>query len=105
MKIQKLLFSFLFISLLACNSSQKAKSNNMKCDTTGTVKNFSSLDGCGLLIVLENGEKLQPMEIVDDFQLKDGQQINFSYELVPDAMSTCMAGKIIKITCLELSVQ
>ncbi|MEM9885752.1 MAG: hypothetical protein AAF849_07665 [Bacteroidota bacterium] len=74
----------------------------MKCDTTGIVKDFSGLDGCNFLIVLENGDKLQPMEVVDNFEWKDGQRITFSYELVPDAMSTCMAGKIVKVTCVDV---
>ncbi|MEL6718807.1 MAG: hypothetical protein AAFO82_03620 [Bacteroidota bacterium] len=74
----------------------------MKCDQTGTVKDHTGLDGCKYLIELPNGKKLQPIEVVDNFKWQDGQKINFSYEEVPDAMTTCMAGKVVKVTCIEL---
>lgn len=74
----------------------------MKCEHTGTVKDHTGLDGCKYLIELKSGEKLQPIEVVDNFQWKDGQQINFSYEVVPDAITTCMAGRVVRVTCVEL---
>lgn len=90
------------ISLAAeCNSNQN--SDNMKDKIVGEVKDFSDLDGCGYLIVLEDGKKLQPGEIVDEnWEWKDGQKIVFSYEPMPDMMSICMAGEIVKITAIEL---
>ena len=74
----------------------------MKCEYRGMVKDHTGLDGCKYLIELKSGEKLQPIEVVDNFQWKDGQKISFSYEEVPDAMTTCMAGKVVKVTCIKL---
>jgi len=86
----------------ACNSTKKTNTTDMKCEHTGIVKDHTGLDGCKYLIELKNGDKLQPVEVVDNFQWQDGQQINFSYEEMPDAMTTCMAGKVVKVTCVEV---
>jgi hypothetical protein len=96
-----------FITLLtltlfiACNGTKQNTTDTMSCNTKGTVKDYAGLDGCGLLIELENGKKLEPAEVVDDFALKDGQQIAFDYEEMPEMASICMAGKIVRITCIK----
>lgn len=94
-----LIYLLLFSFIGACNSSKNA--NTMSCATTGVVKDFSGLDGCGLLIELADGSKLEPAEIVDNFKLKDGQRIAFDYEELSDMMSICMAGRIVRITCIR----
>lgn len=86
---------------MACGTSKQTNDDTMTCKTNGTVKDYAGLDGCGLLIELKNGDKLEPMEVVDDFKLKDGQNIAFDYEEVEDMASICMAGKIVRITCIK----
>jgi hypothetical protein len=69
----------------------------------GTVKDFTGLDGCKMLIVLDNGEKLQPVKYnSDEVNIQDGQRIKFAYKEVTDQMSICMSGKMVEVTCLEL---
>lgn len=58
----------------------------------GKVKNMSSGAGCGLVIVLENGNTLVPIEIVPKFLLKEGQYLELGYELLKDKSSGCSAG-------------
>ena len=67
------------------------------------MKDFSTLDGCGLLIVLENGDMLNPAKInVPGFELKAGQKIKFGYKSLPDMMSICMSEKaIVEVTYIE----
>jgi hypothetical protein len=90
-----------FLSVFACNTSRKTNGGN--CDLTGVVKDYTGLDGCGLLIELENGDKLNPSKIKDDYPLKDGQKIRFSYKVLPDVMSICMAERaVVEITCIEV---
>jgi len=93
----------LALGLLACNSNKNA-GGSKSCNTTAMVKDFTGLDGCGLLIVLENGDKLLPAKLNDpNFQLADGQKIRFNYTVIEDVISICMAEKAaIDITCIEL---
>jgi PKD repeat protein len=70
------------------------------CSLTGTVKDYTGLDGCGLIIELDNGERLEPAEIVPNFLLKEGQRVQFSYTELKDRASVCMVGKIVRIDCI-----
>lgn len=96
---------FCAIALLAftCNSNKNSVGPH-NCKTTAVVKDFTGLDGCGLLIVLDNGDKLLPAKMSNpNFKLQDGQKIRLNYTVLEDAMSICMAEKAsIEITCIEL---
>ena len=70
------------------------------CSLYGTVVDYTGLDGCGLLIQLDNGEVLEPQQIVPEFTLKDGQRVVLSYTEMPSA-SICMVGKIVRIDCIR----
>jgi PKD repeat protein len=71
------------------------------CSLTGTVMDYTGLDGCGLLIILDNGEALQPAEVVPNFVLKDGQRVRLSYTELTDRAGICMKGKLVRIDCIE----
>ncbi|MEM6967234.1 MAG: hypothetical protein AAF573_20900 [Bacteroidota bacterium] len=91
----------IFISCLLLFTASKCEKNK-NCTEVGTLKDFTGLDGCKFMIVLDNGEKLQPVKYEDaDVELKDGQRIKFGYKEVTDQMSICMAGKMVEITCFE----
>jgi PKD repeat protein len=70
------------------------------CSLTGTVVDYTGLDGCGLLIKLDNGEVLEPVEVVPNFALKNGQRVHLAYTELNDRASICMAGKIVRIDCI-----
>ncbi|HFA50942.1 MAG TPA: hypothetical protein ENJ95_18180 [Bacteroidetes bacterium] len=97
----KKLILFLMLALaLACKTKQVLVN---ECATTGTVKNFAGLDGCQLLIELQNGDLLNPVKLPPKVALKDKQTISFSYKVLPDVMSICMTEKAsIEITCLNI---
>jgi PKD repeat protein len=66
----------------------------------GSVKNMDN-PGCGLVIALANGQNLIPIEMVPKFELKAGQNVELTYELLKDKPTACNAGiaaKIHKIT-------
>jgi len=76
------------------------------CSLTGTVLDKTGLDGCGLLIQLDNGEILEPVEIVPNFVLKNGQRVHLAYTELTDRASICMVGKIVRIDCIgELATE
>ena len=103
--MNKILFFAWIILLFSCKTNKNSVTANANtCQTLGTVQDFAGLDGCGLLIVLENGDKLQPAQLPADANaLAAGQQIKFNYKVIEDAMSICMAEKaIVELTCLEV---
>lgn len=102
------LLSFLSFCLIlsfsqsACGP-QKNLSDNGSCRHYGVLKDFAGLDGCGLMIIDETGQKLLPVKFPEQpLDLKDGQKIKFDY-VEADAMSICMAeDKIVEITCIKV---
>jgi len=87
----------------ACSTSKNG-GNDADCSTFATVKDFTGLDGCTFLLILDNGDKYLPAEINDpNFVLKDQQRIKFGYKELKDQMSICMAEqKIVSITCIQV---
>ncbi len=63
----------------------------------GKVKRPAITDGCRLLIYLENGTAIVPVEIVPVFEFKDGQYVELAYELLKDKPSGCNTGISAKI--------
>jgi len=109
----------LFILSLLFTNCKDEQPIVITCDNAvlATVKDLTGLDGCGFVFELADGTKLEPQMLfycgtpplpkevtenpLDDFQWVDGKQVRIAYEEIPDAASICMAGKIVKITCLE----
>lgn len=99
-KLLTLLSCFFLLSAQTCK--QKKGGQNVECQVMGTIKDFNGTDGCGYLIVLENGEKLQPVKYASkNLEIKDGQKIKFNYEEVTDQVGICMMGKMVEVTCIE----
>ena len=71
------------------------------CNLNGTVKDYTGLDGCGYLIELDNGPRLEPAIVHDSIKFYDGQRVRLSYTERNDMVSICMAGVIAEITCIE----
>jgi len=110
---------FLFMLSLLFTNCKDEQPIVITCDNTvlATVKDLTGLDGCGFVFELADGSKLEPQmlfycgtpplpkEVTEnplyDFQWVAGKQVRIAYEEIPDAASICMAGKIVKITCLE----
>ena len=99
----KMLAFVLILAFVGCDATKKTSAAG-DCKTVGTVKGFTGLDGCKILILLDDGTKLLPSKIIDaNFRLKDGQRIAFDYREDKDFnMTICMAeDMIIEITCLK----
>jgi hypothetical protein len=92
---------------------------NTSCDEAAfaAVRDLTGLDGCGFVFVLADGTKLEPQiigycgtpplpkEVTENplynFQFVDGKQVRIGFEEIKDAASICMAGKIVRITCIQ----
>lgn len=72
---------------------------------TGEIVDYTGLDGCGLMIELDNGDVLEPKSWPRDFVPADGMRINLNYREITSVASICMAGKIAEILCARPSPQ
>ncbi len=100
-------------SIFACHEEPITKN----CGTPAIVRDLTGLDGCGFVFELADGSRLEPQmfgycgtpplpkEVTENplynFQSTDGKQVKIGYEEVTNAVSICLVGKIVKITCLE----
>lgn len=97
---------FLLLSLVflwgACNTA-KTKSASA-CEIQAEVKDFSNLDGCGLLIVTASGKKLSPVNWEKwESIAQAGTKIMLGYKEVEPSMSICMSeDAFIEITCASI---
>jgi hypothetical protein len=83
--------SFLFFACnrTSCENAQAA-----------TIVDYTGLDGCGLVIKLQSGEVLEPINL-NDFNITptDGMKVWVKYHEVGMA-SICMVGPTVEIDCL-----
>lgn len=96
----------LLLSLILLTwSCANTKNNTSNCvnSVKGTLVNKTGLDGCGWMIALNDGKTVNPTNLNSfDIKLIDNTKIKFSYIEKNDLFDTCMAGKIVEITCVTL---
>lgn len=68
--------------------------------SAATVKDYKDLDGCTWLLELENGEKLQPMNLSDILHTNN-LKVWIKYS-VTNEMTVCMAGKTVKLSDVKI---
>ena len=70
--------------------------------TKAVLKDYTGLDGCTWILELENGDKLEPINL-DQFEivLEVDQEVGIDY-IALDAASICMVGEIVELRCLDL---
>lgn len=78
------------------------KSINCNDSEQGTIIDYTGLDGCGMLIELSNGNRIEPINLYqfNDVNIADNQKVWVNYQSTSGG-SICMAGEIVEITCLE----
>ena len=106
-----LLVALALLSLSACENELE-----QKCSELAVVKDLTGLDGCGFVFQLTDGSYLEPQpvfwcgtpplidapkNVLEDFEFVEGKTVSIGYEVIPDAVSICMVGKIVRITCIE----
>ncbi|MBA3706981.1 MAG: hypothetical protein H0W84_14090 [Bacteroidetes bacterium] len=80
------------------------KSTTMEETKAGFVKatviNYK-LDGCSWMLQLEDGKKLEPINLTEEFQ-KENFKVWIQYKPFTQGASICMAGEMITITAIEI---
>jgi hypothetical protein len=87
----------------ACGYGDRAHPVSLKKQQEGyekaIVKDYR-VDGCTWLLVLEDGKKLQPVELKPEFQ-KDNLRVWIRYEIKKNGTGICMTGEMVTITTIE----
>lgn len=87
--------------LLALAASCQKADEAPGCGTPATVRNLTGLDGCGYVLQLDGGQRLEPHGALwQGFAKSDGARVTISYEAEP-AASVCMVGTGVKLTCIQ----
>ena len=82
-------------SLASCKVTDKLTT----CSTKASIVDLSNLDGCGLVLQLQDDTRLLAVNIID-YDLTPEQKVFIDFK-PSDQMSTCMATtKIVELTCV-----
>lgn len=93
--MRKLLLIFLFaITAMKCEKEQLEEEMGLLKDYTGT------LDGCGFLIELDNGNRLEPVSNQSGVTFENNRRVMVKYR-VKQTYSICMAGQGAEIVSLR----
>ena len=93
--MRKYVFLFSLLILGSC-----AKSNSCANSEHAELKNLAGLDGCGWVLELDNGSKLEPQNLSDfEIELVEGKDVHLKYA-ESQGGSICMVGLIVTIDCL-----
>lgn len=75
----------------------------VSCATPATVRDLTGLDGCGMVLELKSGQRLEPTGSVwQNFKATDGQPVLIDFTRTSNA-SACMVGQVVEITCIRAS--
>lgn len=98
--MKALLFFVLgLLFILPANATPVDTTNNNDCSETGLVLDVRGTDACEYVILLENGDILEPVEMLEYFEFSDSMLISFGYEYM-DVATNCMMGTPVLITCI-----
>lgn len=94
--MKKTLYTFALILLIT-----SCKKGNCIQAVKAEFKDLTGLDGCGIVIELSDGKKLEPTNL-NEFSItpEDGKKIWVSYHSV-EGGSICMVGDIVEINCIS----
>jgi hypothetical protein len=108
---------FAIVAFAGCSSDEPGKDESTSaCSTPAVVRDRRGLDGCGYLLQLQDGSLLEPqivfrcgtpplpedepLDPMIGFELIDGKKVMIGYVPLDSAMSICMVGKVVRITCI-----
>ncbi len=101
------LLAAIAISLTLTAAEQCGRARNTEqqsCEVNAVAKDHHWLDGCGILLVLDDGDKLLATNLdAFDSTIVDGDTLRIAFTVLEDMMSICMAEQaIVRLECLEV---
>lgn len=98
--VQKRLSQLFFFLIVAGSISACNKNKSCTDGVKGKFVDATGLDGCGMIIELNSGKKLEPKNLSEfDINIADNQKIRLKYHLTSGG-SICMVGEIVEIDCI-----
>jgi hypothetical protein len=117
--MKKIAFVALAVTIfLGCEEANlEPQKKQTDCTIPATIVDLRTLDGCGYVFELENGERLEPWIILEcygpsgggdpgpvdpliDYEFVAGKKVLIEYTVISNAVGICQAGTVVKITCL-----
>jgi hypothetical protein len=89
------LFAFIILLLAACEKEE------IKHFETGTIVDYAGSGSCGIIIELDNGDRIQPLYYPDGFIFSSGQRVLVEYSILPNIIPTCDRGLASNISYIE----
>lgn len=90
-------------TIFSCSKPiQTIDSSTEVSNVSATFQDYTGLDGCGWILITSNGNKLEPANLSElEIKPQEGKKVTISYQIMPDMMSICMVGQIVKITNIK----
>jgi hypothetical protein len=102
--IIKSIWVLLLVFEIACSKHRAVvKSSNFADYIKATVIEWK-VDGCDWMLELDEPNKIQPINLSNDFK-KDGLKVWIKYSVEKGAVSTCMAGQIVKLVDIQKRIE
>lgn len=101
--IMKKVFLLAGLFILSTQFSCKKDKDNKVCNEefTGIISDFTGLDGCGMIIALDNGTNLEPYSFPNGFIPINNKRVKICYKTLPDRASICMVGAVVEIISIS----
>lgn len=94
--MKRLFLSLLLVIVTATSCTKENKAE----EATGTVRDYTGLDGCGIMIDLDGGGSLEIISLPANTSLITGRRVKITFKSEP-RMSNCMAGTTAHIKSLQ----
>jgi hypothetical protein len=96
--------TFFILTTTACDKLASDEQVFIEPQTMhGVVKDMSNVDGCGLVIVLDNGSTIVPYQLDTSMILAEGQEVEVAYTELSNTDYSCSAGTVADITWMKQS--
>ena len=95
---------YVALILLNCLAGCSGTKESLKADKPEpgiavTVEDATGLDGCTFLLIMDDGSRLQPVNLPEQY-CKNGVRIMITYREIK-GVSVCMAGKMVEVTSVR----
>lgn len=87
--MKQLLITLIFAALLFTGCQQDDEVTLME---TGFVVDYAGAGSCGIVIELDNGNRIQPLYYPNGFVFTQGQRVLVEYKELPNVIPTCDRG-------------
>ena len=91
----------IIFTVIICTALLNFSCSKQQQEITGIVKDYTGLDGCGLVIVLDNGTNLEPVSLPANVTLIADRRVTIKYRTLTNRASNCMIGPIVEILSLR----